>query len=185
MTTTLGMKRMAWRSAGTLALLLASVTGHAAAAEGQAAPGAVVQSDKVEVMYRDREALTEIKFNPSRQTGWMDSLGRYIVTRGDKSVPAGAKLLVTITDVQLAGMYEPAHRRALEDVRIVRDTTPPRIDLSFQLVDAQGAVLKEGERKLRDIDFLHSSFRHRNEELRYEKNLIDDWMSKDFASAKR
>jgi Protein of unknown function (DUF3016) len=183
MTTTLELKRMARRSAGTLALLVACATGHAAAAEGKAATGAVMRSDKVEVMYRDPAALTEVQFNPSRQTGWMDSLGRYIVSQGGKSVPAGAKLVVTITDVQLAGMYEPARRRGLEDVRIVRDTTPPRIDLSFQLVDAQGAVLKEGERKLRDIDFLHSSFRHRNEELRYEKNLIDDWMRKDFGQA--
>ena len=68
--------------------------------------------------------------------------------------------------------------------RIVRDSDPPRIDLVFRIESAQGAVLKEGERQLRDSNFLNRP-RHRSEALGYEKNLIDDWLRTDVEPAKR
>ena len=64
-------------------------------------------------------------------------------------------------------------------------TTPPRIDLSFQLVAANGAVLKEGSRQLRDFAFMTRSSRSGGDLLSYEKNLIDDWMRKEFAPTPR
>ena len=100
-------------------------------------------------------------------------------------MPEGARLLVTITDVQRAGQIEPWHGPASSDLRIVRDSTPPRIDLNFRLVAANGAVLEEGTRQLRDIDFLRRAGFHRDEPLAHEKNLIDDWLRKDFGPARR
>ena len=60
-----------------------------------------------------------------------------------------------------------------------------RIDLNFRLVAANGAVLKEGTRQLRDIAFLSRAGYHRDEPLSHEKNLIDDWLRKDFGPARR
>ena len=52
-------------------------------------------------------------------------------------------------------------------------------------MSATGDVLQSGKRQLRDPFFFDKiSVRHRTEDLRYEKNLVDDWMRKDFSVAK-
>lgn len=155
--------------------------GRTMAAQTDAAPGATVQSAKAEVSYRDTATLTEIISNPSRRTDWVDALSRYIAAAADRSLPSGQRLVVRIDDVELAGMYPPGRRVDWDMVRVVRDSTPPRIDLNFRLESSQGGVLEQGDRKLRDINFLYSNaMRHRDDPLSYEKNLIDDWMAKEF-----
>jgi Protein of unknown function (DUF3016) len=156
-----------------------------AAMAAKPAPGASVLSDKVEVSYRNPAGFTEMDRSPRERTDWLDDLSGYVAKRAAKSVPDGERLLVTITDVQRAGMVEPWHRHAT-DLRVVRSTLPPRIDLDFQLVAANGAVLKEGRRSLRDFAFLErGGLRYRGEPLSYEKNLVDDWLRKDIELQRR
>ncbi len=161
------------------ALLFLSTAGMAATA-----PGAPVSNDRVEVSYRNPAGFTEMSRDFGARRDWLDDLSAYVAKRAAGAVPSGQRLLVTITDVQRAGMIEP-WRRAGTDLRVVRDTTPPRIDLSFQLVTADGAVVKEGVRQLRDFAFLMRSTRHRGDMLSYEKNLIDDWVREDFGASRR
>ena len=149
-----------------------------------AEPGATVSTDKAEVSYRNPAGFTEMGRSFGARTGWLDELSAYVAKRAARTVPDGERLVVTITDVQRAGMIEP-WRHAATDLRVVRETTPPRIDLSFQLVAANGAVLKEGSRQLRDVAFMTRSMRHSGEPLSYEKNLIDDWLRKDVEAARR
>ena len=169
------------RRVGACAVFLAAALACAAVA---AAPGAPYRMDGVEVSYRDPAQFTEMKHNPGERSDWLDDLSKYTARRAAQLLPGGERLSVTITDVQLAGMFEPWRRGNLSNVRIVRDTTPPRIDLSFQLESAQGVTLKQGERQLRDgAFFLMRSTRYRNDALAYEKNLIDAWLSKEFRAA--
>ena len=156
----------------------------AAGSAAFAAPGAPVSTDKAEVSFRNPAGFTEMGRSFGARTDWLDELSSYVAKRAARTVPDGERLLVTITDVQRAGMIEP-WRHSATDLRVVRETTPPRIDLSFQLVAANGAVLKEGTRQLRDIAFMTRSSRHSGEPLSYEKNLIDDWMRKDVEAARR
>jgi hypothetical protein len=170
------------RQAGLGAALVA-----AAATAGPvqaAAVGATRKSDRIEVGYRDVARLTEFDSSPGARRDWVDALSKYTLVQAGRVLPAGQKLSVTIIDVQRAGGYEPGRMPATPDIRIVRESTPPRIDLSFRIESAQGAVLKEGERRLRDANFMNR-VRHRGEALGYEKNLIDDWLRKDVAPAKR
>lgn len=157
----------------------------AAAASAFAIPGATLSTDKAEVSYRNPAAFTEMDRSFGERTDWLDELSRYVAKRAARALPDGQRLLVTITDVQRAGRLEPWRRPPMSDVRIVRDSTPPRIDLTFQLVSTQGAVLKEGSRQLRDLGFLHRTGFHSGELLSYEKNLIDDWMRRDFEPPRR
>ena len=155
-----------------------------AAGMAATAPGAPVRHDKVEVSYRNPAGFTEMERDFGARRDWLDELSRYVARRAAGAVPTGQHLAVTITDVQRAGMIEPWHR-AGTDLRVVRDTTPPRIDLSFQLVGPNGAVLKEGSRQLRDIAFLTRHTRYSGEPLSYEKNLIDDWVRREFGPSRR
>jgi hypothetical protein len=184
----MGTKRSAtraWRAAGILVLAAGALAGHVQAAEALPEPrGATLQSDRAEVSYRNTAMSPgESGQFPDRREEWLADLSDYILAQAARAVPPGQRLSVTLTNVQLAGMYEPWRGPNWGNVRIVRDTTPPRIDLIFRLETAQGAVLKEGSRRLRDIDFLGGSLRHRGESLSYEKNLVDDWMRKEIASA--
>ena len=156
-----------------------------AVAAVSAAPGETVGTERAEVSRRIPGGFTEMQRSPHERREWLDELGRHVAKRAARVVPKGQRLLVTITDVQRAGMVEPWRPGRLADVRIVRDPTPPRIDLSYQLVSAQGAVLKEGSRRLRDLAFLNRGGLPSSDPLRYEKSLIDTWLRDDFGSVRR
>ncbi len=156
-----------------------------AVAAVSAAPGETVGTERAEVSRRIPGGFTEMQRSPHERREWLDELGRHVAKRAAHIVPKGQRLLVTITDVQRAGMVEPWRPGRLADVRIVRDPTPPRIDLSFQLVSAQGAVLKEGSRRLRDLAFLNRGGLPSSDPLRYEKSLIDTWLRDDFGPVRR
>jgi hypothetical protein len=94
-------------------------------------------------------------------------------------VQEGQSLVVSITEVDMAGNFEPLRTR-LAEVRIVRDVYPPRIDLIFKWTDSGGAILKQGERKLRDLAFMTGANLYRGDPLRYEKALLDDWLDREF-----
>ena len=141
---------------------------------------------RVRVDWTDPAQFTELKHYRSsrdfRPADWLEPLAKYLRTRAERVLPAGERLEVTFTDVQRAGNYEPWHGPRLDDVRIVRDIYPPRIDLRFRLLDASGSVLREGERTLRDSAFLMRDGAHETDSLRFEKRLLDTWLRKEFAA---
>ena len=152
---------------------------------GAAAPGQALTIGNVDVSYRDPAHFTEIRRNPAERTDWLDALSRHTAQRAARVLPAGEHLAITITDVLRAGMFEPWRRGNLANARIVRNTTPPRIALSFRLESAQGAMLKQGERQLHDVAFLRRSSRYQGDPLAYEKNLIDAWLDREIRSTPR
>jgi len=63
----------------------------------------------------------------------------------------------------------------------VKDIYPPAIKLVFRLTDAEGNVLKEGKRELRDLAFMMKiSMTFRDDSVRHEKALLDDWLRSEF-----
>lgn len=137
-------------------------------------------SSAVQVRYDHPEKFTEARQTPpSRMTDADDYLGplkRYIEHRAKHVLGPGQHLSIVITDVDLAGEYEPWSGAQTGWIRVVRRTYPPRIDLHFTLQDANGAVLKQGTRKLFDLDFMDTVSSTNSDPLRYEKALIDRWL---------
>ena len=114
----------------------------------------------------------------------LEQLKLHLVAQVGKLLPADETLTISITDVDLAGDYDPRQRYSNE-VRIVKDVYPPRINLRFSLARADGTVVKEGERSLRDPGFLMgTSTRYLSDNLRYEKAMLDEWLEREFKSAK-
>lgn len=168
-------------------LLLAALgltAGHAVMAAEVAKPVA-----NVEVLFSKPAAeYTDVRDSamPSDKgaAANLDELKRYLEMRAPGLLPAGQKLSVTLTDVDMAGEYEPWQQPGVNDVRIVKDLYPPRIDLEFKVTDAAGAVVKEGKRQLRDLSFMMKLSLRRDDPHRYEKALLDDWLRKDLPPAK-
>lgn len=114
---------------------------------------------------------------PRERDDTLELLKRHLVEQASRRLPQDQTLAISVTDVDLAGDYP---RRGVHEVRVVKDIYPPRIELRFRLTAADGKIVKEGERKLRDNAFLMGVGRYANDSLRYEKTLLDGWLDDDF-----
>lgn len=165
-----------------------------AAVFGLVAAGAICAADeakpasRAEVVFSHPEKFTDVKDaymgSDKGRDAYLDLLREHIVKQAERYVPEGQHLAVMVTDVDLAGDFELGRNPEAQDIRRVKDIYPPRIDLYFKLTDASGKVLKEGTRKLRDMNFMMNLSIHTTDPLRYENKLIDDWMRTDFPRAK-
>jgi hypothetical protein len=143
---------------------------------------AATPPDNVSVRYKDPQHFTEAKrsfgVHQIDADDYLKPLKDYIVQRASRVLAPGQRLDIEVTDVKRAGEYEPWHGPRFDDVRVIKDIYQPRIDLDFTLYGADGKVLREGQRKLRDAAFLSRSSATDQDSLRYEKSLIDSWLRK-------
>jgi hypothetical protein len=168
-------------------LLLLSCA-FAARAAAEPPPNRDVAAPRVEVQWAPTDRLSEVRDNPLhrgwlRPEQWMKELGDHLAARADRVLPPGRRLLVTIDDIKLAGDFEPWRGPGAQDVRVLRHAYPPRIDLHFRLLAADGAVLREGAAKLRDAAYLDRTVPASTDPLRYDKRLLDEWLRKEFGAA--
>ena len=142
-----------------------------------------------EVKFFEPKKFTDVKDNDMgdyERTTYLDSLRDHILEQAKYFVPAGHKLAVTFTDIDMAGDFEPWRGPRFSDIRIVKDIYPPRIELSFQLTDAEGNAVKQGTRELRDLAFLMKiTMAFRDDPVRHEKALLDDWLRSEFPRVRK
>lgn len=166
-------------------ILLAAVFGLAVAGALRAADEA---KPRAEVVFSHPEKFTDVKDaymgTEKGRDAYLGLLREHIVKEAARQIPEGQLLSVMVTDVDLAGDFEPGRNPEAQDIRRIKEIYPPRIDLYFKLTDASGKILKEGTRKLRDMNFMMNLSLNTTDPLRYENKLIDDWMRADFPRAK-
>jgi hypothetical protein len=106
----------------------------------------------------------------------MGGLERYLVTTPAPLPAPGQRLEITVTNIDMAGDIEDWRGPGRCAVRI-KDTYPPRIDLSFRPLDASGRELRAAARKLRDSSYpVNAGPANGTDHLRYEKALLGDWL---------
>jgi hypothetical protein len=160
--------------AGAAASLFALAAGAVAvAATPTAAP------DSVSVEFIHPEKFTDLQDQRTAdervRNAYMDDLRRTIERRAASELGPDRKLAVTITDVDMAGDLEFGVARG-RDIRLMRQSSPPRIDLSFRLTDANGNVLKSGERHLTDLGYIQPERPTTDASLFFEKRLLSEWL---------
>jgi DUF3016 family protein len=143
---------------------------------------AAIPPDNISVHYKDPQHFTEAKrsfgVHLIKANDYLEPLKAYIAQRASRVLAPGQRLDIEVTDVDLAGEYEPWRGPRMDDIRVIKDIYPPRIDLDFTLYGADGQVLHQGHRTLRDMSFLSHNFGADQDSLRYEKSLIDQWLRK-------
>jgi hypothetical protein len=138
----------------------------------------------VAVTFVAREKFTDVRddFMESEKgrDAILDDLKDHLVKRGTQHLVAGQRLEISVTDVDLAGDFEPWRGINFQDIRVVKDIYPPRVDLEFRLVDAEGKVVSEGKRQLRDMGYLMNMSMPTTDPLRHDKEMLSDWLSQEF-----
>ncbi len=176
------MKRMARFNVGTIAILatfalwLGGIAPLAAAAATPAESSVTVTYVNPAQFTENRLYGRQDRFN---RIDYLAQLKAYLIKQAQAVLKPGQRLHVDITDIRLAGAYEPWRGSQWDYVRIMRDVYPPRIDLDFKLVDQDGKVLREGKRTLRDLDYLQSNVgmaASQGAPLYYDKALLRRWL---------
>jgi hypothetical protein len=144
------------------------------------------QVSRVSVIFVDPERFTDVKrSNVERSSaGLLKELQKFMIETGERYVPAQAWLSIHVTDVDLAGDFELFRGPHFDHVRITKGLYPPRIALEFRLTDDGGRIIKEGKRDLIDIDYQLRSVYPKEDYLRYEKDMLRDWLRVEFGVPK-
>lgn len=167
-------------------LLLVCACGLAAvcAARTDAAVGPVAQ---VSVTFIAPEKFTDVKDDMTGsdrdRARVLDEIKAYMETLARDYLRAGESLELKVTDVDLAGDFEPWHGIEFDHIRILKEVYPPRMNLEFRLLDAEGKVVREGKRRLQNPGYLMTAGMPTNDPLRYDKEMIRDWMRQEFKRA--
>lgn len=151
------------RRAPTLALL---VLGLACAAGGAAA-------GTVEVSFQGPESYADTGRHTLDREQALKTLQAHFDDLGSR-LPAPQRLVITVTDVDLAGELE--WTRGGRDIRVLRGRADwPRLSLSYVLQEGE-RELTRGEARLSDPGYLQfGGGLQRHLPLPYEKRMIDRW----------
>lgn len=152
----------------TVAALAALMLGAASA--GAAVNVTFVKPDQ----YRDRDFRSA-----STRESIVADLTKYFEKLDHRYLKPGQRLDIEVLNARLAGQYEPWQRN-FNDVRIMRDITPPRFEIRYTLRQ-EGKVIASGKETVSDINYLRNpSARNSSERFAYEKSMLRDWFRKRF-----
>jgi hypothetical protein len=169
--------QFARRAILSAAAVFAVASGLRAAETGKAAP-------PVEVTFVSPEKFTDVTDRyaggDSGRDDYLSRLKEHLQKSAAPRLAPGQKLAVAFTDIDLAGDFEEWRGIHASDIRILREIYPPRMKLKFTLTDSTGKVVKEGARELIDGAYLLSKPGFSDDELRYDKKLLDDWLRAEF-----
>jgi hypothetical protein len=172
-------------SAAVLCLLPLAAVVVRAAPDAAGAPAAA----KVKLTFVDAEKFTDISVNGATDKTSADlvfrELDRHLAAQAKRRLASGQTLTITMRDIDLAGAVEPWRGPEFGRIRYMRDTHPPRLVFDYQLVDAAGAVVKEGAEKLTNLTFRYQTPTTERDTTYYEKQLLTDWMADTFDAPKK
>jgi hypothetical protein len=144
--------------------------------------------DPVSVEYKDSKDFTDASdrgLYGRASESVMKELSTHFQKEGAKYLKDGQTLEIEVTDIDLAGRFEPSRSPGLEDVRLMRDITWPRMQFNYS-VKQDDEVVDSGEAKLSDMSYLTSSRPvGSNESMYYDKRMIDRWFRKHFETEAR
>ncbi len=93
-------------------------------------------------------------------------------------LPEGQTLKIVVKDVDLAG---DVNHGGMHRIRVVKELFYPRLKFSYQLLDGNQQLLSSDEINLTDMNFmLGARLKYHNDQLSYEKRMLDDWFADTF-----
>jgi hypothetical protein len=146
-------------------------------------PVAAGAETRIAVVFVQPQHFTDVKdaaLGPN-SVSRLGELEKFIHETGAPYIPEGMHLEITVTNIDLAGDFEPWRGAQFDNLRIVRDIYPPRLNLEFRLTDGNGSIVRAGKRVLRDMAYQSRLVRPPDDPMRYEKDLLRDWFRNEFS----
>lgn len=146
-----------------------------------AAPTAGYANATVKFEWSNPEKYTDLDNRGYRQSSLKDfsrEMEGYISRLANRFLPDGSQLQLVVTDVDLAGDFEPWHMSPWDDVRVVRSIYPPRMTFDYTLTGKDGKVIEKGNEHLVDLTFDMNVKRRvfEDDQYFYEKEMLGDWI---------
>lgn len=146
---------------------------------------------ELKVTWKEPTSFTDVRpSNESRarfRERTLKSLEAHLVELAS-TLPKSQTLSMVVTNIDLAGQVWPSQfigfgNNMGTDVRVIQRVDIPRMTFSYSLTDKSGEVLKSEENfQLKDMGFMDTNIRNmRNENLFYEKAMLDDWFDDTFS----
>jgi hypothetical protein len=153
-------------------------------AEKEAPTDADRRDLRIKVDFRNPDAYTDCQddfvSNHDEQVRILGDLQRELRKHATLYLKEGERLEVVFNDIDLAGAIEPI--RNGEGKRVLRDITPPRMEIEFKIIGSDGVVKMEGKRSLKKLDYLNMMNLSRTLERYYhDKKLIREWVETEVA----
>lgn len=158
-----------------LLLLLAAIT---VAASLNAATAAVT----VNVTSEKAEKLSDVRLSQTSEEKSLlivlDDFREGLQRSAKRFLAEGQTLDIHFTDINLAGEFEPWRMGPQYDVRWVKDIYVPRLEFTYKITGADGAVVAEGEEVLMDTAFMMRATAtfDRSRPTFYEMPMLNDWL---------
>jgi hypothetical protein len=152
----------------------------------KAVDGAADAPPRVSVIFVEPDKFTDVRYSEAERgsRAILLQLQRFIVEPAARYLPEPLRLEIKMTDIDLAGDFELFRGPQFDHVRVNKGIYPPRIALEFRVVDAGEQTIKEGKRHLTDIDYQLRAVYPQDAYLRYEKDLLRDWLRDEFGALK-
>jgi hypothetical protein len=135
---------------------------------------------RVNVVFDHPENFTDVKDSgmptDSGRDAILSRIRDFLVREATRYLPAGDDLTITFTDIDLAGDFEPWRGAQWDEVRIIKDIYPPAFKFTYSVTDSSGKVLKQGSENIRDLNFQTRLVLDTSDTLRYEKDILRDWV---------
>jgi hypothetical protein len=144
------------------------------------------QGDRVTVEITHPEQFTDFKTScvarPVDVEALAAELERFVKTTATRRLTEGQRVEITVTNIDMAGDIEVWRNPRFCDLRTMKDVYPPRVDLTFRILDAEGKAIRAGTRRLVDVNYLDRSAPSGVDPLRYEKSLLADWLQRELGA---
>jgi hypothetical protein len=172
----------------TRILLILAISGLLAWRTALAAEPNPSTVGKIVVTFDHPENFTDIKDTytgtDSGEKAILDELKRTLESKASGAVSPGQTLELKFTNIDLAGDFEPQRGPQFMDVRVVKEIYIPRYDIEWRLLGADGQVLREGKKHLQDLAFMQRLAWPPSDPLRFDKEILQDWLRSEFKAGK-
>lgn len=144
-----------------------------------------VTAADITVNFPNSDKYTECRESMNGPTSeyYLGLLRDHLKDKAPQYLQKGEKLTVTFNDIDLAGDFLPSGRPDSDRIRIIKAIYRPRMDINFQVVGADGKVVKEGQRTLMNLDYQMDSALQQttgNPPLFYDKRVLTLWLDNEF-----
>ena len=141
----------------------------------------VTESGVVKITWHDPQKYTDIDAAGELQSRFEQKVFATLTAdlnkQASKVLKANEKLVLMVTNVDLAGDVRPTFGEVSNDIRVVKDIYPPRIAFSYKVMKDSRVVLS-GDEKLQDMFFMSGIQPLVQRPYMYEASLLTHWFNK-------